>query len=781
MIDRKSHSDNKKWKSLTKDVAKKAELNVKESTKKLAALAKHIDAESLLVAVYANITIGPVDQVNDFTHGTVPAKMELLAYNLYPLFGVSKNKLITPCHTNDCIDALEKLFTSRQQVRIFSDIQKDKSDSANWLVESLRMDAEIVRGSAYPDQTAEEIVAIQGKFEKWFSSRLGIGPKRAQELLMGIALTMEDNLNTYMDDVVEQGKKLETFWKKTKKKKPKDRTDKEKEILSICKDSKTARIFGFVQRLNEVALVSLPVDRNNLRFIASTALEKEWDAIISLIGMTREKRELMTEPIEVQQKPMFVLSNNRVIIVGVSNALDVLWERFEVVAKSDQSFYDNRYQKKKAKWLEEKASECLSRIFPQNNIYRRLSYPDPDKDDGSTAELDIAVHWGPFIILAEAKAKQFRMESQLGDLGRLRTDIKANVEDAFEQARRAVRYIDKEDNPEFIEISSGRKLSLKKRKISRIYLITVSQHQLAGRATRLAEFRELGLFKDKEYPFSICAADLDTVSQFCEGPDVFLHYIERRLKVQHEHIHMVADELELLGAYLDSRLQAERLWKRDQKSFHGLWLAGFQEQFDLWMRYKRGQKSEPPDIGLKIPDEIKEILVELRNHTDNDDARWIAFSLLSLSDYSLAALASMIRDVRQAKITSGMLRRCTHQEGDTIISIVASMDVPSSSLQERTYFRAVLEKYRRKAFKSVGIGIMVSDTTKPLDCAAWVEGPWQYDEKLEKVVSSDPPFVPAPGQKMPGRNELCICGSGKKFKQCCLPKIEASQKNISNI
>lgn len=25
--------------------------------------------------------------------------------------------------------------------------------------------------------------------------------------------------------------------------------------------------------------------------------------------------------------------------------------------------------------------------------------------------------------------------------------------------------------------------------------------------------------------------------------------------------------------------------------------------------------------------------------------------------------------------------------------------------------------------------------------------------------------------EMPGRNEACFCGSGKKFKKCCLPQV----------
>lgn len=31
----------------------------------------------------------------------------------------------------------------------------------------------------------------------------------------------------------------------------------------------------------------------------------------------------------------------------------------------------------------------------------------------------------------------------------------------------------------------------------------------------------------------------------------------------------------------------------------------------------------------------------------------------------------------------------------------------------------------------------------------------------------------APHSARPGRNEPCLCGSGRKYKQCCLPKDDA--------
>ncbi|MBC8460331.1 MAG: SEC-C domain-containing protein [Deltaproteobacteria bacterium] len=82
--------------------------------------------------------------------------------------------------------------------------------------------------------------------------------------------------------------------------------------------------------------------------------------------------------------------------------------------------------------------------------------------------------------------------------------------------------------------------------------------------------------------------------------------------------------------------------------------------------------------------------------------------------------------------------------------------------------------------KSIGIGLKIHDRSVSFDCAAWFEGQWKHDEEMEKALDSEPAFTPAPGQKLPGRNALCLCGSGKKFKKCCLPKIEASLKNRPN-
>lgn len=751
------------------EIAASAQKTSEESLAKITEIAQTVDAVSLFIALFANMALGPAEHMREMTHGDVPAKLELFAYHIYPLFGETIKSTITPWHTQLCWEALDKLFISRMHYKAFS---QHKPAQIDFLLRSLRMRAEIVRGSAYPEQTREEILSIQGKFDSWFAKKAGIAPTRAIDLLWAIVKAQEDAANDFMKDVFESLHAYVNLWETVKKKPQVKRTEPEQHILSVCADKKTARIFGYVKRLNELAPSKLPVTPSSLKSIDPPPSEEEWLALCELIGLTVDKRKNMHDPVEVRQSPLFMLPDYRVLLGDISNALDCLWESFERVARMDKAFYDKQYQKRKAEWLEGKVLGLLKQIFPSGHIYRKLSYPDPDKPDGSTAELDFAVLWPPFIVLIEAKARQFRMESQLGDLGRLRSDIKANIEDAFEQAKRALRYIDSIDKPEFIEIGTGRKLSFERQGIYRTYLLTVSQHHLVGLVNQFAELQGLGLFKGGEYPLSVCIADLEMISEFCNGPDVFLHYIEKRLEILSERIEIRADELDFFGAYLFCRLRAERLWKQGNEPVDMVSLGGWSEKFDEVMEHRRGEREKPPPLALEVPTEIWDVLVELRRRTDDPGARWIAFSLLGMSDAALGSIAQSLREVRAVSLTPGMFRRVVYQDGDTVISIVASLDLPPTMLRERTKLRAVIEKYRRKAPKSIGIGIMVADARRPFDCATWVEGPWQYNENLEKALEKEPPFVPAPGQKLPGRNEPCLCGSGKKFKKCCLPKID---------
>ena len=306
------------------------------------------------------------------------------------------------------------------------------------------------------------------------------------------------------------------------------------------------------------------------------------------------------------------------------------------------------------------------------------------------------------------------------------------------------------------------------------HILTISLHHLSQIATRLASVTSLGLFRDREYPCAMSIADLEVVTEFCPGPDAFLHYVDRRIALEKETVELIADELDLFGAYLKSRLQPNRLWERNQEGkYNFVWLQGFQEPFDFMVDYRRGARSEAPVIELEVPDEIKALLNELRGRKEDPGARWIAFSILGLSDTNLHTLARMMAELRSQSPAPGQIRRNTVTLNDLVITVATCKNLQVDQLYASTHRRTILEKYRRRATTSIGFALDLADPMKSFHFAIWTSWPWQQDSELEKLLQEDILSMPVAGQHLPGPNEPCICGSTQKFKKCCRDRIQS--------
>lgn len=724
---------------------------------KIEELGAGVDAEKLFVSTLLVLSVGPVSEMSEASHGTVPVKIEILAYHLYPFFGVSVEE-ISPVEVEKCKAASERILAANG---LLIEAGSNADDPAASLARQIERQARIVRGSAYQEQTASEIIEVQGRFDAWFEGKVGISPTRAQEALWKIYEHGNAFIKSNIEAAFEQAYVYEQEWRRVQKIRPDRRTAEEHTFASALPRKEYAMHYGWVQKMSELGYASYPARLQDLGLTDAEVVGLE-----QLIGLSPATRVGLSDVVEVKQRPLYFLNDKRVVLVDLANAMDALWDSFEMVARLDQPFYDGRYQVHKGKWLEDKSVEYLARDFPADSIYSGLSYPDLAKGAGATTELDIAVAWGPFLILAEAKAKQFRLEGQLGDVGRLRTDIKKNVEDAFEQATRAADYIEATDMPEFTETRTGRKLRIDKTKLKKTYLMTVSLHQLAGLATTLAVFKDLGLFAGSEYPFSISIADLDFVTEFTKHPDVFLHYVDKRLEVQKIDVSMMVDELDFLGVYLDTRFARPYFWEKRGTDFNAISIGGFSAVFDDLMLYRRGLRDDEPKIGLDIPPEVAEILGQLRN-TDDDHSRKVAFDVLGFSDNVLRAIGQLLREIRTANLTWGNIRRQALAVDDVVVVGTAAAGLPYTELVRRSKEIAKIEKYKRRAEKAFTLAVMPGNKAAVFEWIDYTEGRWAYDAQVERLINAEPPRAATTPSKLPRPNEACYCGTGRKFKKCC--------------
>lgn len=735
-------------------------------------LADEAGALDLFLAVAGQILIEA--GVPGATPREDPPELEVLAFYLRPRMTGPGGHAVSAVQSQRCRAILRSLCQAGI-VQVVLPGDGATVDSAGELARRVATHTTFVRGSAYSEQTAARITGVQGWFDKALAGITGIGPRCAVAVLQAIDRAQANRLTAWLPQILAAAEVGADRWREARRTQGRRRTAGQNCLLSECKTAHVAGGRAATELINELATTPWTVVRDDLAIEGLPPSQEEWEALIRLIGLTASNRATMRAGAEVRERPLLVLPDGTVVLMNIAHALDVLWERYDAAARSDADLHE-RYSRRKSAWLEQKVERCLLRLFPKSAVYRNLTYADPDKPAGRTAEMDAAVVWGPFLVLLEAKAKQFRFESQVGDVARLHSDLKANLEDAFEQARRAVRHIESTSTPVFKEKTGGRELAVSKSRIDRTYLIVVSLHQFAGLATRLTALRPLNLFRDGEYPLAISLNDMEIICEHCQGPDIFLHYVQRRLEVQARAPQVAAsEELDLFGAYLEDRLPLERFIDDNGKPYGHVALHGFTDRFDQAVLHKRGIIDTAPEIRLRVPRLIGQLLAELRRD-DSDHARHVAFALLDLPDATLTDIARFYAQASADPPAPGTLLRIALEAGGTVVSLAAHGDGDDAVLCDRVRVGGLRHKYRRKAARCIAIGLAAQDPESPLVCADWIDETWAHDDEMERIVEADPAGLVRAGSQLPGRNDPCFCGSGKKYKVCCLRRIERARR-----
>lgn len=721
----------------------------------LQGLGATVDPEALLVAMCCHLLMLPPGSYSEGEHGDVILRLELLAYHLVPSFDERHRPAPAPIDINACDAALDDLLRMR--------LDKDRDGAPN-IIGDLRSHAELVRGSAYPDQTAALITKVLGPREKWFASRCGIGPRRAVAILEGIVrrhLAVSEEIGAAAAQHAEEGQESE-------------RDGRRGRMPRWARDagaSGNAWARRYSERLCELGPARFPVGRLDLE-MEQLPEAGEWKALTALIGLTPAARAEMVSEVQMRTRPLLVFGGGRVILLEWANALETLWVAYETVARGDATAYED-HQKRRGRVLEAQVRGALLRLFPRSSVFHDVSYPDPERGPGATAQLDLLVSWEPFVILIEAKAGQFRMDGRLGETALLKSDLERTIGSGASQLSRALTYINSTDRPIFREGKSGRACRLNMGQVCRTFSLLVTQQELVL-AARAAAVRELGLLAGTAVPITLAAANLDTITRFCAGPEVLLHYLERRDAVQQSPHELLADEMNLFGAYLDDRLRLfdEFATAAGAEPVTFVWTA-LSERFDTESMHRLAGAPAGESIRLKLPPGIEELLADLRSNADVGSRR-IAFELLDLPRPELLAVAGTLYRLRtDGPPAPGMQRRIVMEEGTLLVQALGVVHGSPADINAVLVPRTIAEQRRRGAQKAMGFGVDLGSPGQPVVTAVWCGQPMPSDQ-VPDVRDIEPTRVqPASGWCPPGRNEPCWCGSGRKHKRCCLGRLSS--------
>ncbi|OCH59765.1 prepilin peptidase [Aliivibrio fischeri] len=430
---------------------------------------------------------------------------------------------------------------------------------------------------------------------------------------------------------------------------------------------------------------------------------------------------------------------------------------------NDDKSYRSNASKNRGAFTEDFTAERLACVFGHENVFTNIDIFD-GKD--KACEIDVLVTFGEFAIVVQAKSKKLTISARKGNSQQLDSDFKNAVQNAYNQALQCSQLLQqdglifKKETGEEVLISS---------KLTAIFPICiVSDHYpaLAAQARHFLTYEVTDIIK---HPYVMDVFLLDMITEMLDTPILILDYLMKRSNFG-ETI-LSNHELVILATYIKQNLYFDEnpdLVMLDED------ISGELELAMLARRDELEEELKTPEGILTVYDgtHIGSILTDLA-HSKEYSLQALGFFILSISGDTIERINNHLDEM----IKKFQIDKCNHDmtlyfsEGKTGLTIHCN-DNETKVAYESLLTHCDKRKYSCKA--DVWHGIHFSPTELTFTFTIYNKYEWKQSDEMDEITSklnvidSKSNATPVSVKKI-GRNEKCPCGSGKKYKKCCLP------------
>jgi len=416
------------------------------------------------------------------------------------------------------------------------------------------------------------------------------------------------------------------------------------------------------------------------------------------------------------------------------------------------------------------AGEMFQTILPNANVHCNNYY----KLGSNFIENDIFIEYNGNLLVVEVKSGSFtpdlafiNMTSHIDALNKLieKADTQSNrfIDSLKANGSLKIHEDDKKGSPVKKTIYSDN--------YDNIFKIVIT---LDGFNELEARIEKLGFLKLNDGVIVISIDDLRVYADyFKNSPAVFLHYLEQRaLATKCKGIDL-NDELDHLGLYIEYNTYtstAEQVLKEYDAATNLVW-DGYREDIDMYynqLYLKQKEVEKPTQVIMARMQEIISFC------EDNSIPKYTQLTtpLLNLEPNGQREEFELAIDMLIKFFENNKRPKYGHYKGikNMFIScIYDDLDYDVTSLYNDAYANMKIS-----CIDDMTLAFFYYDKERKLqhikmDILELKNNPFPEDE-LEKAANliKNKRLVNAKEHKKIGRNELCPCGSGKKYKKCCL-------------
>lgn len=489
----------------------------------------------------------------------------------------------------------------------------------------------------------------------------------------------------------------------------------------------------------------------------SSKLNKPKEKIISILNLftTEQNSNQQFNNISdfniVRVKPFIKKDENTYILLQHYDFFESLYESPFYWFLQDKN-YKNIAAKHRGYFAENFVCETLIKVFGQDNVYKNIEIYDSKTRIG---EIDVLVVFGNRAIVVQIKSKRLTAESKKGNADTIDDDFKKAIQDAYNQGYDCACYI---QNKKYQIKNSQETFNFNHIEFKEIYIFcVVSDHYpaLTMQAYNFIQYTETNIIKA---PFIMDIFLLDVLSEMLDNPLYFLSYINKRTKYFKEFI--AQSEFTILSYYLKHDLYID---KGNLAPLSEEWVKDL--NVSIISRRKNMEEFKTPDgILTRFKDTIIGNFIESIKYNKNKCSIELGLFLLTLSEDTIQQINKSIQEFSVSFKKDNKLHDFSMLfDNATGLAVHIGNDIYSQA-----HLTLLTHCSHRKYLQQADnwFGLYFNPIKEKIEFVVMSDEKWVYsEEKGERIVDK----LKDKNIKI-GRNEQCPCGSGKKYKKCCINK-----------
>ncbi|WP_051644806.1 SEC-C metal-binding domain-containing protein [Labrenzia sp. DG1229] len=475
-------------------------------------------------------------------------------------------------------------------------------------------------------------------------------------------------------------------------------------------------------------------------------------------------------------KRPFLCLNDRYYCYDLHGLFDNIYRCMQRILFRLKPEYRETWNAIQQQQTEELPFQYLTKLLPGATVYRSVYYRwynAPSAKQKNWCEADGLLVYDDHLFIIEARAGAFTYTSPANDFPAFISSLKNLVLKPATQGQRFLGYLSSDETVPIFDKGHNEIGELTKSDFRQITICPVTLDPFTEMAAQAQHLRKIGVDVGKHPVWALSVDDLRVYSDVFDDPLRFLHYVDQRTRAFQTDVIHLDDELDHLGLYLRHNDYALYSQEMKESSDADVNFTGYRSDIDKFFLKRLYDPTSPCPLKQDTPHRLQEIVAFLSNGNSEGRAH-LAGYLLDLDFESRQRISASIETDLASQPTSNRPRPCSSHEG-VLFTIFCYLHPwctrNAAAALEHARTVLLLNGDQRR--------LLIELTYSPQKVLSGLNWQWVTEEDIpamelprlrhaaEQLREKRIATAKQQNRKI-GRNERCPCGSGLKYKKCCM-------------